>query len=165
MNKKFWIIWFLTITVIGCSTTRTIQQPPTLTKIQMKVAQLEKKVDDRDKEVEDLKFEIDELNKQLSELEQYNAPNYVEEVEAVTEVINSTTLSSTPKYAHVLRVDAPAADIQKALKNAGYYSDKVDGKLGQKSQQAIKDFQADHDLKVDGIIGRQTWGELKNYLK
>jgi len=51
-----------------------------------------------------------------------------------------------------------------ALKNSGYYEGKIDGNLGSGSQQAIKIFQKDHDLESDGIIGKKTWGELKNYL-
>ena len=53
---------------------------------------------------------------------------------------------------------------QKALKNAGYYHGAIDGKLGPVSRKAIREFQADHDLKVDGIAGTQTQKALKTYL-
>jgi len=54
--------------------------------------------------------------------------------------------------------------IQKALRNAGYYVGPVDGKIGPGSRQAIRDFQRDHDLTVDGICGRRTWQKLKPFL-
>lgn len=55
-------------------------------------------------------------------------------------------------------------DIQVALKNAGYYYGNIDGKLGPVSRKAIREFQTDHDLKVDGIAGTQTQKALRKYL-
>lgn len=55
-------------------------------------------------------------------------------------------------------------DIQIALKNAGYYDGPIDGKLGTKSRKAIRDFQQDKGLKVDGIAGTQTKKALVKYL-
>jgi len=58
-----------------------------------------------------------------------------------------------------------ALDIQQALKNAGYYQGSLDGKIGSGTQGAIKAFQRDQGLTVDGVVGRQTWGKLKVYLQ
>lgn len=55
--------------------------------------------------------------------------------------------------------------IQTALKNAGYYQGLVDGKMGKKTHQAIKDFQKANNLSVDGKVGKQTWLVLKGYLE
>jgi len=55
-------------------------------------------------------------------------------------------------------------DIQTALKNAGYYSGSVDGKLGPKSKTAIKEFQAANGLTADGKVGAKTWQKLSTYL-
>ena len=55
--------------------------------------------------------------------------------------------------------------IQTALKNAGFYQGNIDGKIGQKSKQAIKDFQAKNDLGVDGKVGPKTWEKLQPYLE
>lgn len=54
--------------------------------------------------------------------------------------------------------------IQTALKNAGLYSGKIDGKIGPGSKQAIKTFQEQHSLKVDGKVGPKTWAALEPYL-
>ena len=56
-----------------------------------------------------------------------------------------------------------AKDIQRALKNAGYYSGAIDGKIGPKSKAAIKEFQMANDLTGDGKIGAKTWLKLSQY--
>ena len=54
--------------------------------------------------------------------------------------------------------------IQKALKNAGYYDGNVDGKIGHKTRAAIQEFQKNMGLKADGIAGRNTKEKLLKYL-
>lgn len=36
----------------------------------------------------------------------------------------------------------------------------ADGKFGAKTEEAVKEFQRKHGLKVDGIVGENTWAEL-----
>lgn len=55
-------------------------------------------------------------------------------------------------------------EIQTALKNAGYYTGKIDGKTGPKTNQAIEEFQKANSLKVDGKVGPKTWNLLSKYL-
>ena len=55
-------------------------------------------------------------------------------------------------------------DIQKALKEAGYYQGTVDGVVGPKTRAAIRSFQEAKGLKVDGVCGPHTWDVLKVYL-
>jgi len=57
-----------------------------------------------------------------------------------------------------------ANEIQTALKNAGFYTGSVDGKIGPKSKKAIEDFQSANGLKVDGKVGPKTWEALGKYL-
>lgn len=57
-----------------------------------------------------------------------------------------------------------AQEIQLALKNAGYYSGVIDGKIGPQSKKAIEEFQKANSLKVDGKVGPKTWGVLSKYL-
>ncbi|MDD4956383.1 MAG: peptidoglycan-binding protein [Candidatus Omnitrophica bacterium] len=54
------------------------------------------------------------------------------------------------------RTDLSARDVQTILKNAGYYDGAIDGKLGPKSIEAIKAFQKNKGLKVDGKVGAET---------
>lgn len=46
--------------------------------------------------------------------------------------------------------------IQQRLKELGYYYGNIDGILGPKSIQAVKNFQRDYGLTVDGIVGKNT---------
>jgi len=55
--------------------------------------------------------------------------------------------------------------IQTALKNAGYFQDSVDGKMGKKTRLAIKEFQKANNLHADGRVGKNTWKVLKEYLE
>lgn len=59
--------------------------------------------------------------------------------------------------------ELPAASIQQALKNAGYYQGAVDGKVGSKTKQALKSFQRDNGLDADGVCGKQTWARLQQF--
>ena len=60
--------------------------------------------------------------------------------------------------------EVPALDVQKALKNAGYYSGSIDGKIGPDSREAVRNFQSDNGLTPDGVIGQKTWSKLKTNL-
>lgn len=51
-------------------------------------------------------------------------------------------------------------EIQARLNTLGYNAGVVDGILGIKTQSAIRRFQADQQLVVDGIAGPQTWLKL-----
>ena len=54
-------------------------------------------------------------------------------------------------------------EIQTALKNAGFYTGNIDGKIGPKSKKAIEDFQKANGLKVDGKVGPKTWEAMSKY--
>ncbi|WP_407306183.1 spore cortex-lytic enzyme [Desulfosporosinus sp. SB140] len=52
-------------------------------------------------------------------------------------------------------------DLQSKLVQLGYVVGPIDGKFGPKTEAAIRNFQKDHGLKVDGLAGTQTIKELK----
>ena len=54
---------------------------------------------------------------------------------------------------------------QKALQTLGYNPGKIDGLNGPNTQTAVKAFQKDHNLTVDGIVGRNTQAALAAALK
>jgi peptidoglycan hydrolase-like protein with peptidoglycan-binding domain len=47
-------------------------------------------------------------------------------------------------------------ELQKELKELGYYDGEVDGLYGSETEQAVKDFQKDEGLTVDGKYGPAT---------
>lgn len=51
--------------------------------------------------------------------------------------------------------------VQTRLKELGYYKISVDGIWGQKTLAAVKNFQRDYGLTVDGIVGKNTEKALK----
>lgn len=59
--------------------------------------------------------------------------------------------------------EVPSMDLQRALKNAGYYKGNVDGKIGSGTKDAIRSFQQDNGLEADGVCGRTTWTKLSTY--
>jgi peptidoglycan hydrolase-like protein with peptidoglycan-binding domain len=73
----------------------------------------------------------------------------------------------------VLRLGSKGDDVtkvQKVLKfsqeakdyfnSNGYYFGEIDGNFGAKTEVAVKAFQKDKKIPVDGVIGQQTWTEL-----
>lgn len=53
-------------------------------------------------------------------------------------------------------------ELQSKLAQLGYGVGTVDGKFGSKTEAAIRSFQKDHGLRVDGLAGTQTIKELKS---
>lgn len=54
--------------------------------------------------------------------------------------------------------------VQISLKNAGFDPGPIDGKIGPKTEKAIREFQESKGLIQDGKISLETWKELKKYL-
>ena len=66
---------------------------------------------------------------------------------------NKQTIETTSRYGS--RGDE-VTQIQKKLKNWGYYKGNVDGVYGSKTVEAVKYFQRKNGLTVDGIAGPKT---------
>jgi peptidoglycan hydrolase-like protein with peptidoglycan-binding domain len=48
--------------------------------------------------------------------------------------------------------DSIDADVQRALRRRGYYHGPIDGDIGPGSRSAIREYQADHGLRMTGRI-------------
>ncbi|MDD2680219.1 MAG: peptidoglycan-binding domain-containing protein [Candidatus Omnitrophica bacterium] len=55
-------------------------------------------------------------------------------------------------------------EIQTALKNTGFYTGAIDGKIGPKTKKAVAEFQKANGLTADGRVGPKTWSVLSKYL-
>ena len=54
--------------------------------------------------------------------------------------------------------------LQRRLIDAGFGpDDEIDGRFGPKTEAAVKDFQKQEGLEVDGIVGPQSWKRLNEY--
>lgn len=140
MILRMLVSMFLIIGLIGCATTKKGSSANVeITGLQEKISDLEKELQEKDEEIADLQERLSQAK--ISESE---------DALSLKEVDMSKV---TPK------------DIQTALRNAGFYSGAIDGKIGRKTKEAIKEFQKSNGLKADGIIGKQSWGKLQKYLE
>ena len=145
MFKSFVFLTGLLVVLGGCATTQSGQSA---TDLQLRVSDLENQIAAKDAEIKDLKYTMKDMAYDLDRTK--------------TRQPKTSKTDVYVKNDDILRVNVSPENVQRALKAAGYYKGNVDGKLGSGSKAAIKKFQKDHDLQVDGIIGNQTWKELQS---
>ena len=85
--------------------------------------------------------------------------------------VTSTLVATTPVGQAKLEPLPPAGpykptvnEVQTALKNAGFYTGNIDGKLGPNTKKAIIEFQKSQGLVADGKVGPKTWDLLSKQL-
>ena len=117
-------------------------------------------------ELKRLQSQVGTLDERVTQLERVGGSSPVAEApaEPATEptAIHVKAADSTPKSA-AASIKPSTREIQQALKNAGFYQGSVDGKTGQFTKEAIKEFQRVHGLTDDGIVGKKTWAKLSAY--
>jgi peptidoglycan hydrolase-like protein with peptidoglycan-binding domain len=146
-------------TITGCATTganKTSQE-----QMQSRVTELEKKVEEKDSQIVDLQYQVKDLSSKVGG----NAKDTGDSGEESASLAPSLKVASSGSSDQIIRVNAKIEDIQTALRNAGHYTGKIDGKLGAGTKQAIVEFQKAHHLTPDGILGKRTWKLLKANLK
>jgi hypothetical protein len=55
--------------------------------------------------------------------------------------------------------------LQEILNQLGYYSGRIDGDFGPKTEKSVMAFQEEFSLYTDGIVGDITWGRLRQALE
>ena len=83
---------------------------------------------------------------------------------ATTTQTTTSTKKDVSKYP-MLRKGSTGAyvkELQTLLKNKGYNPNGIDGNFGPGTESAVKKFQKDRKLTVDGIVGQNTWNALIN---
>ena len=158
MTLRLLLVMFGALALTGCATTQ--QKGVSVNQVQNQVVDLEQRMEDQEKEIVDLKYEVKELTGKLDAKEQM-----VIETSSVPVEVKATAPSvSVNDVEGIIRVAVAPSEVQKALKGAGLYEGKIDGKIGAKTKAAVVEFQKQHNLKADGMIGQKTWTELKAYL-
>ncbi|MDP8212499.1 MAG: peptidoglycan-binding domain-containing protein [Candidatus Zapsychrus exili] len=170
MFLRLFLCFIIVLSFSGCFTTtqQNAESVYYLPKIQRRIVAIEGELQEKDREIDELKDIVEELRVKagVSKKEELPKKDKVS-IEKPTVVEVSTSYESfkkEPTKKGIVLVTASLKDIQKALQNAGYYYGTIDGNIGTQTKQAIKDFQSDHGLKSDGIVGKKTWSQLESYL-
>jgi peptidoglycan hydrolase-like protein with peptidoglycan-binding domain len=135
------VVGFFAASLSGCASAGK-QKDMEIQGLKNQISVLEAQVQNKDEEINGLK---DTLAKAPQEAQS----------QVTTEKETKEKALGEPKF------HPNAKQIQAALKNAGYDPGAVDGKMGKKTRDAIKDFQKANNLKVDGKVGAKTWALLK----
>ena len=56
------------------------------------------------------------------------------------------------------------ADLQRALRKAGFYHLTIDSIFGPGTEQAVRSFQREFRLVADGLVGKKTMAQLKRFM-
>ncbi len=159
---RFTLLFVLVVLIAGCSTT---QRPVEYDTTNIRLERIERNILERNKEIEEIKYSIENLSNNMGKVDRLDNNIDImgdDDIVSFGDDANDLLEGSSNK---ILRVPVSEKEVQIALKNSGYYDGIIDGKLGKKSVSAIKEFQKDFNLKVDGVVGRQTWSEMKKYLE
>lgn len=133
----------LLISLSGCVTTVRKEQEFENQGLKNQILALQKQIQDKDEELNRLMLSADKFD--LNSAGTYQRGTMKR---AVTEVKSRPNIKQ----------------IQICLKNAGYNPGAIDGKKGRQTRDAIKSFQKDNNISVDGKVGKQTWKLLSKHL-
>ena len=146
------LVAFLAIGLTGCVTTKN---KTSMDQLQTRIGELEQKLEEKDAELVDLKYEVKDL---ASQVETTKSSDSMPMAASTGPSVSVSTNDGA------IKVGASAIDVQTALKNAGFYSGKIDGKVGSGTKKAIQSFQKSRNLAADGVVGKKTWEQLQTFL-
>lgn len=154
--------FLLSISFSGCTTMNQSSGQSKL--LQQRVVELERELARKDQELANLRYdsgnyEVGTSNFQEIVFDEKLLKEFEESDPVKITKSSKQECSSSDKY-----VKKTSYNIQRALKYAGCYSGRIDGKIGKYTKRAIRNFQRQKGLKVDGIVGKRTWSALKCYL-
>ena len=120
-------------------------------------------------ELNQLKSDIGMLDQRLGQLERAGLRSSTSAWPSDPSIQPAAVEPAAPAPRRTAPAPAPSVkpskrDIQQALKHAGFYQGSLDGTIGPMTREAIRQFQQVNGLKVDGIVGRQTWDKLSAYV-
>lgn len=157
MPQRFLVLIVFALVVTGCATT---QDQTVITKLQLRLGELEREVGLKDNQIVDLQSKVNELSYTVDKIDVQRKKQEA----ARAKKKKKREQAARARKTGIIRVGVSAEKVQTALQNAGYYEGAIDNKIGAKTRQAISQFQKDNELKADGIVGNKTWNALKTYL-
>lgn len=99
----------------------------------------------------------DYINTIMSIIKKYNLTQYDRGVTGITSAVQAVKRGTLKRGSRGTDVTY----LQQRLTAKGYGGGAIDGIFGQKTLEAVKAYQAEHGLKVDGIVGVKTWDSLE----
>lgn len=147
------VLFIVAVNLSGCATFTSGRR---VNQLEQRVQQLENELDAKEQEIDNLKFDLG--GSTLSDED--------DEIIFDETILNEIKAKQPPKkpVKQTKYIKKTNRNIQRALKSAGYYKGRIDGKIGKYTKRAIRNFQRAKRLRVDGIVGKRTWAALKKYL-
>ena len=143
---------FSVVLLSGCLTTGSSGK---VSLLQQRVRELESELAQKNQEIANIGYDV-----QMSDSDEIIFDESIlKELEAKDASRSARKTVSKKKY-----VKKTKRNIQRALKYAGFYTGRIDGKIGKRSKRAIRSFQRAKGLRVDGVVGKRTWARMKKYL-
>lgn len=140
----FVLLGVFAICLSGCVTARASKQKDLENQgLRNQISVLESQIQNKDQELNSLKEELNSL------IEQKN---------------QTAVKSAKEKSAAEVSAHPATKQVQTALKNAGFYTGNVDGRMGKKTRDAVKAFQKANNLTVSGKVSKKTWILLSGHL-
>jgi flagellum-specific peptidoglycan hydrolase FlgJ len=90
------------------------------------------------------------------------APDYITTIMSIINMYDLTKYDGVATSQPTLRKGdrgESVKQLQSKLRDRGY-TVAVDGIFGDKTHEAVKAYQADHGMTVDGVVGKKTWSAL-----
>jgi L,D-transpeptidase ErfK/SrfK len=92
----------------------------------------------------------------------------VEELYEMVPIGTLVKITGKVQTSRILRIGVPyggdVIEVQRMLQTLGYYKGDIDGLYGPNTAAAVRSFQADKDLVVDGIVGPNTLESLVQHV-
>lgn len=142
-HLRRWIMPVMLLSLTGCATTRG--QTLNAQEMQGRVLHLENLAEQRDQELSQLREELESERQAREALEQ-------------------RMKGGAPSAAAAPAGGVTIRELQLALQRAGFDPGTIDGRMGRRTREALRNFQKAQGLTADGRIGPQTIAKLKAYL-
>jgi len=154
MGDKWWIVIPLSFLLTGCSTVSSKR----LNNLETKVSTLEAKVESVEQRQSAIEGQTGESRESVGYLKGKV------DAHGPSTVVVAAGQGNEGYFYKSGKKSLTRKEIQTALKNAGFYSGSIDGKIGKQTKKAIREFQSANGLKADGIVGPKTRDLLIQYL-
>ncbi|MFH1359539.1 MAG: peptidoglycan-binding domain-containing protein [Candidatus Omnitrophota bacterium] len=141
------LVVIVVLSLAGCATSGKSAKDYQIQSLERKVEQLEGEVERANQDISSLRLDLQKQKEQK-----------------VIAVANPVVNKQETKSLISDKITLAPEDVQKALKNAGFYAGVIDGKLGAGTEKAIRDFQKANNLTQDGVVGAKTWLLLEKHL-